>query len=296
VRSRPWWVAPAVLVVAAVPLVLGGSWLLRPKDRPAGGQPSAAGRPDEQVRPLPTKPPTTSLRGDDLTPAAVRLDERTRSVPAGEVLKVVFEGAPPAPDKAVGPLRLQVGLYARRAGETAYRPLIDGDPLASQVDRYWVGIRPQADGFLYVFQVDSQGRADWLFPANRLAASSGSNPVKASDVIQIPPAEKTAFYLDTHTGAEHLYVVFSATRWPALEEALARPALPAAAVPPAFAVADRPLVGATRGVGGVTADEPPPPFERVTEGGRERLTLAARTFEGGGPVLVVERWFRHVAP
>jgi hypothetical protein len=279
--ARRWWIAPAVLLGLGVPLVLGAWWLLRTVDHPADRTPTA-GR---------TEPPVQSRPA----PAPVQLDERARTLPVADVLRVVYEQAPPSPDKETGPLRLQVGLYARRAGENAYRPLTDGEPLASQVDRYWVGIRPLADGYLYVFQVDSQGQADWLFPANpRLASASGSNPVKANAVIQIPPAETSALYLDTHAGMEYLYVVLSAARWPALEDALARPAAPTLAVPPAFA--DRPLVSATRGVGGTAGDEPPPPFERVSGGGREKLALAAQTYAGNGQFLVVERRFRHVGP
>jgi hypothetical protein len=144
-----------------------------------------------------------------------------------------------------------------------------------------------------VFQVDSRGKADWLFPANAREYSSGGNPVKAGQDVQIPPANKHAFYLDTSTGAEHLYVVFSATRWPALEEALARPGAEERPVPPGFVENGR-LASANRGVGGVAEDEPGLPFERVTEG--QQLTLSADTFEGKGSFLVVERWFRHVAP
>jgi hypothetical protein len=271
--ARRWWVAPAILLGAGLPLVLVAWWLLRTPGHATDDRPTSAG---------PTPPP-------------VRLDERARTLPAADVLRVVYEQVPPAPDNTVGPLRVQVGLYARRAGENGFRPLADGEPLTSQVDRYWIGIHPLADGYLYVFQVDSRGQADWLFPANpRLASASGSNPVKANAVVQIPPAETTALYLDTNAGMEYLYVVLSAARWPALEEALARPAPPAPAVPPTFA--DRPLVSATRGVGGMAGDEPPPPFERVTAGGREKLTLAAQSYTGTGPFLVVERRFRHVGP
>ncbi len=290
--TRRSWVAPAVLLAAGVPLVLVAWWLLRTaggatEDRTA----ATAGRSEQRVQ----YPSADGFAAAGRGPALVRLDARAQTLPAADVLRVVYEQAPPAPDKEAGPLRLQVGLYARRASESAYRPLADGEPLASQVDRYWVGIRPLADGYLYIFQVDSQGQADWLFPANpRLASSTGSNPVNANAVLQIPPAETSALYLDTHAGMEYLYVVLSATRWPALEAALTRPAPQTLAVPPAFA--DRPLVSATRGVGGTAGDEPPPPFERITAGGREKLALAAQTYAGNGQFLVVERRFRHVAP
>jgi serine/threonine-protein kinase len=257
---------PRVILVAGAVCVLGLLivWLVRPRGESQPGN----------------------------RPAPVALSDKAQQLPAARVLKTVFEEAPPPPEQPVGPLRLRLGLYARRAGEPGYRPLADGTPLASQVDRYWVGVQPQSEGYLYVFQVDSQGRADWLYPANALEYSSGSNPVKAGQKIQIPPAEKNAFYLDTRTGAEHLYLVFSATRWVALEEALARPAT-AEHVPPGF-VEDERLASTNRGVGGVASDEPGLPFDRTAEGAKQ--TLPADTFESKGPFLVVERWFRHVKP
>ena len=177
-----------------------------------------------------------------------------------------------------------MGLYGRRAGDNGYRALSDGETLASQVDRYWLGVRPLTDGYLYVFQVDSQGQADWLFPANpKLTSASGSNPVNANAVIQIPPADSQALYLDTHTGMEFIYIVMSSTRWPALEEALGRPTPSGISVPPAYA--DQPLVSATRGVGGIAGDEAPPSYERIGGSGREKLALAAQTYKGNGPFL-----------
>jgi hypothetical protein len=224
--------------------------------------------------------------------APVPLSEREQSLPAGRVLKVIYRSMPPAPAQLAGPLRMQVGVYARRASDKSYRPLIDGDELASQADRYWIGVRPLTDGYLYVIQVDTRGNADWLFPANGLSASSGNNPVKGEQSVQVPPGK--SLYLDQNTGIERLYVVLSATRWPELEEALIAPAPPTTAVPPTFADSGLPPVGRTRGVGGVASDDGAASFERVTEGTREQLTLSAQTFRGNGPLLVVERWFRHV--
>jgi hypothetical protein len=280
------WLLPALVAGITAPLVMAATWWLLRTDRVTGNSSTGANAGGDQV---------SARRTDanaEFTPAVVRLEGRARTLPAAEVLKVIYEDAPPAGTAKAGPLKVQVGLYGRREGE-AFRPLADGDALASQVDRYWVGIRPMTDGYLYVFQVDSLGKADWLFPANpRQPVSTGNNPVKASDVLQIPPGDAKALYLDTRTGMEYLYVVFSASRWPTLEEALARPSPPAPAVPPIFA--DQPLVSATnRGVGGTT-DENPPAYERITGEGHKKMTLAARTFEGDGPFLVVERRFRHV--
>ena len=108
---------------------------------------------------------------------------------------------------------------ARRA---AFTPLVDGDALASQVDQYVVAVVPQTTGYLYVFQVDTAGKSQWLHPRNSACPdySSGSNPVAAGGRILIPPGNR-ALTLDTIQGVEHVYFVLSAVPWKRLEEALA---------------------------------------------------------------------------
>ena len=268
----------AGLIVAA-PLIAGGIWwMTRPKDSVSNNNGGA-----------------TEQTANQRAPAPLALNEREQTLPASRVLKVVFQSMPPAPMRPPGPLRLQLGLFGRRGIEKDYRPLTDGDPLASQVDRYFIALRPLTDGYLYVFQVDSQGKADWLFPANAWSSSSGVNPVKSGPTLQIPPGDKESLYLDRNIGIEHLYLVFSATRWPELESALAAPAPPTPSVPPAYVDSPGPQPGRTRGVGGISSDESPP-FERITGGNREQLKLTGQTFEASGAFLVIERWFRHVGP
>jgi hypothetical protein len=266
VRRRPVSGRVALAAGAGAVLIAGIAYAIWPKGGSTGG-----GTANEGV------PPTA-------------LSDRVQSLPAAPVLKVVFEGAPPAAAAGERP-RLRVGLYARRAGEPGYRPLADAAPLASRVDRYWLGVQPLTDGYLYVFQVDARGQADWLFPANKRTYSSGANPVRAGHPVQVPSADRHAFYLDANTGAEHLYIVFGAARWPALEDALARSGPEDLPVPAAYPDDGR-LAATDRGVGGVAHDDPPLPFERVAE--KEAFNLPAVTFEGTHSFLVVERWFRHV--
>jgi hypothetical protein len=118
------------------------------------------------------------------------------------------------------------------------------------VDDYLLVARALSEGYLYVFQVDALGKKQWLFPKNEnFQFSSGANPVKPSQSLQIPSAAKKAFFLDDNTGIEHIYVVFSANRWPELEAALSRP-LPSAPVGTAVAVVEVPNGLQSRGVGG----------------------------------------------
>ena len=100
----------------------------------------------------------------------------------------------------------------------------DGGSLVSKIDEYLVLAHPMAAGYLYVFQVDTAGKVSWLFPRNEAyPLSCGQNPVPASAWIQIPSQEADqVLYLDERGGVEHVYGVFSATPWTALETALAK--------------------------------------------------------------------------
>ena len=58
------------------------------------------------------------------------------------------------------------------------------------------------DGWLYVFQVDSSGKIQWLFPRNDSSAfSCGANPVAPGQLAQIPAAStRNVLTLDRVTG------------------------------------------------------------------------------------------------
>ena len=165
--------------------------------------------------------------------------------------------------------------------------------------------RALSDGYLYIFQVDSSGKSEWLFPRNNQSRfSTGLNPLVARQTVQIPSADRSEFlFLDNTTGVEHIYAVFSAARWPELEEALSKPE--------ALAPSSASILGATvqepnglrvRGVGGTrisakTSDvEVKSSVERVQQGTTFALPFTSRPLEASGSYLVEERWFKHVAP
>jgi hypothetical protein len=117
-------------------------------------------------------------------------------------------------------------------------------------------------------------------------------------LLQIPPAEQgRALYLDSTTGIEHIYVVLSATRWPALEDTLAKA--------PAGAVAARSVqepnrlrqrgIGGTRPAAGAAGLADLITLERVHDGATHTVSVGGERFAATGSFLVVERWFRHVA-
>ena len=154
------------------------------------------------------------------------------SLPFADVLRIIYTESPPAPASATARAALQIGLEAHRRGEREFTRLKDGDTLTSRVDGYRVVAKALAPGYLYLFQVDAAGKIDWLFPRSATSPlSHGSNPLVSGQSIQVPSAESgSTLYLDTTVGVEHVYAVFSATRWPRLEGALARP-LPAGEEP-----------------------------------------------------------------
>jgi hypothetical protein len=215
---------------------------------------------------------------------------------AGGVLKVAYF-AQPAPPKKVGARPcLEFGIAARRKNETKFSFIQDGDSLASGVDDYCIVGRAVSDGYLYVFQVDSCGKAEWLFPSNKQSKfSAGSNPLNADQSFQIPSAESEGFlYLDENPGVEHIYAIFSASRWTELEAALTK------AEPTVLGTTiQKPNGLGLRGVGGIRVSPglgAAAPIEFKHQGESVALPLLVGALESTNHYLVTERWFGHIAP
>ena len=243
-----------------------------------------------------------------LRPFAAASSPKIPNIADKEVLKIIYTESPPQAAIGFPQPALRLAIYARRAGAARFALLQDGDVLASEADDYLVAVQACSPGYLYIFQIDSAGRKEWLFPENESSPfSSGSNPLKNKQFIHVPAAElEQALYLDTTIGIEHIYVVFSAARWDRLENALARE--PAPTVPP------RPAGGATsdwtatvqqpnglqlRGVGGVTPigeTQSPDVIQIGAQDGVQTVAFHAGLLRASGSFLVLERWFRHVAP
>ena len=229
--------------------------------------------------------------------------EQWAELPAGDVLKVAYTGAPLAAASRKAPLKLQFGIAARRYGEDKYEALNDGDALVSELDTYVILARPLSSGHLYLFQIDSSGRVEWLYPRNESSPfSSGENPVDAGEKVQVPPASSGRdLYLDSTTGIEHIYAVFAAARLPALESALAQHSHSVAGQGRPIVVI-RPNELRTRGVGGtrlqpVTFGEMEAEMvDRVSADTSYTFPFQSPVIEASSPSLVVERWFRHNKP
>ena len=218
-------------------------------------------------------------------------------LPASAVLEVAYAGSTgsdairPRPEAA-----LQV--LARPKGAKSFTPVANGARLTSLDDDYFIAVTMLSKGYLYVFQVDTAGRCEWLFPKNAFSSfSSGENPVGAGTIVQVPPPEtNTVLYLDENPGVEHVYAAVSAHRWRELEAALGQSATSVSAGGDDSAAAHRvtrPLGLRTRGIGGTRAKETRIDFRRVVDGRPVTVSLLNEPVAAVGGSLVVERWFHH---
>ena len=234
-------------------------------------------------------------------PASEQLPAAVAALPAAEVLKIAYSARPPpAPAQAVLP-QLQLAILAQRQGASSAGILQDGDVLRSELDPYAIVLRPVSAGYLYVFQVDSSGNKEWLFPRNEVSKfSSGANPVSAGQVLVLPSATNGVygFYLDHNSGIEHVYAVFSAARWLDLETALASPGPPVVTIRSTLLAhtVEEPNGLRYRGVGGISTNTVEFQFESVFGNTNQKAThkVPIQSFEASESFMTIERWFRHV--
>lgn len=296
----------AIGALAAVVIALGvWGWVRSrwPADRADAGQ----ARPAVQPANHPAAPSSAMT-----VPPPVLLPDRLAGLSAEPVLRVVYQSAPPASAGAGGPRpRVRFGILARREGQEAFAALRDGDPLSSERDGYILAARAMTAGWVYGFQVDAAGTVDWLFPKNDTSPySTGANPLVAGQTAQVPAVDaRQALTLDRTAGVEHVYFVFAAARWPDLGRALAvpPPPLPAVALrgggdPDAAGPVTEPnglgLRGGLRAVGGTQAVGAGGVSAGVEvlfhQGGVSKSVTGGADAEAAGPLVVVERWFRHI--
>ena len=243
--------AIGLLVILA--LVLGVGWVFSARE---GNGPAVAPSPDSPFK----APPIAGDVADALELAyTAKLNE---SAPAASVEMLVQPGA---------------------RADAPWMPLGNGDAMSS-ADNYRLLFMSEEPAYFYVFQVDSRGKLDWLFPKNELSYSFGSNPVTPNQWVRLPDGN-TAFQLDDTIGIEHIYVVATSEPWEPLRGALAKASSGSGSkekIESAFSLR-------TRGVAKVRKTAPPLP--PGMEASRSEVRELIRGKDG---VLVVERWFRHV--
>jgi hypothetical protein len=140
---------------------------------------------------------------------------------------------------------------------------------------------PESGGHLYVFQQDSAGKVEWIFPQNETSKySHGANPVAPGQEIFLPAAADRAYVLDDTVGTETFFAYFSAAPLPELERALQRAAT----------------------TGGGVPELPPPsdhvarkPVTRQVDGRAVPIAVTPTAFQGKGHWIGVRWTIRHVA-
>ncbi|HXJ58686.1 MAG TPA: serine/threonine-protein kinase [Verrucomicrobiae bacterium] len=229
------------------------------------------------------------------TQAPTSSDEPTRNIPAalagspgGTLLDLVYHSSPPATNASV---HLQLEMAVRRIGQAQFVALRDGESVVSEQEPYRLLGQALTPGWLYLFQIDSSGHAQWIFPQNNSCLhSSGANPVAAGRFLSVPSGPVgDAFYLDRVTGVEHVYAVFTAAPWPALEEQLLRASTAFTNQTQGRTRVSQPNGLRTRGIGGTLKTA-----LVATQASPAPLLQDSPLLRSQGSFLVLERWFRHV--
>jgi outer membrane protein OmpA-like peptidoglycan-associated protein len=111
--------------------------------------------------------------------------------------------APPAAAAASKPT-VRVVVHYQRSGNV--QVLEPGGALESK-DDYRVSFTADQDAFVYLYQIDSSGKVQPLFPNSEL--SKASNPVKAKQTYEVPP-DAGWLTLDANRGEEQIVTIASA--------------------------------------------------------------------------------------
>ncbi len=170
IRGRWRWSIVAALLAV---VLIGGAWGWR-KFWKDGENPSDTSSPDPSQR----KIESTSV---------VEILGRLKGLPAEPVLRLLYTANPPAIEGAPRPA-LGAGIVARRGGAGGgFLPIVDGKDIASEADEYILAARAASGGYLYIIQIDSEGKVDWLFPRNPESRfSAGTNPLGSGQTVQVP--------------------------------------------------------------------------------------------------------------
>jgi len=157
---------------------------------------------------------SSSLTGDDYVFNSGQVLENDTLAPIPTPLPAPTSSGRGEPSEA---LSFYLDFLTRPAGGGDFRKFRDGDTLASG-DLYKILIRPEADGYLYIFQVGSSGAVFRLFPMAEYGnlRLNNLNPIRAGGTYYLPATNK-AFQLDNQRGKEAIYVFASRQPRPEVE-------------------------------------------------------------------------------
>lgn len=167
-----------------------------------------------------------------------------------------------------------------------FQILRNGDKISSD-DNYFFIFQTSEKAFIYIFQIDSRGKLDWIFPKNStLSLSEGNNPIEPGIWHKIPEGDKD-YFLDENLGIEHFYIVSTKSRWQELEKLITEASQ--------SYVANNPITAQfslkTRGFAGKRKIK-----SNLPANINIKSENVGQLIKGEAGILVVEKWFRHVRP
>jgi hypothetical protein len=122
------------------------------------------------------------------------------------------------PDEQRIELFLDFGILALRPGETAERPIEQGETLPTDTRLKFV-LRASAKANVYVFQQAPSGAVNVLFPDSRMALD---NPVPDHQAVEIPPGGARFRVNEQDIGTEKVFIAASLSPIPSLADAVAK--------------------------------------------------------------------------
>jgi len=172
-----------------------------------------------------------------------------------------------------------------------WEPLQNGQTLSID-DNYKIMFNTESSAYFYIFQIDSNGKIDWLFPINRLTSFSvGKNPVSPNIWTYIP-GQYSAFHLDNNWGVEHIFIIGTKFRWHEIEELIEK----ACKNSNKKISINKALNLKMRGIAGIRYVESLPDIPMIEKKDyKSKLKDIRQIITGKQGILVYERWFLHVS-
>ena len=205
----------------------------KPAPKPAAPAPKpavAAKKPPVPAKPTETAAVTTTATTSS-APAPASSGESVARPDGTMIVKAALVTAP-APASGT-PLGLKYTIL-KQSGDSMVE--VPPDTVFHAYDKIQVSVQTNGPGYLYVVLRGTSGTWRPMFPSPEVA--DGDNHVDGWTARVVPPGTRMVF--DTQTGTEHLFVVFSRTPEPGLEDMIYSLAGGAKAQPAADKSMDKP--------------------------------------------------------
>lgn len=183
-------------------------------------------------------------------------------------------------------LSVQVNVLKERQSGQRIRgiPLKNGDTL-TQNDNYKLQLRCNMECYAYIAQLDSTGRMDPIMPS---ALVPDQNPLFSNQTYAIPQGSNW-FYLDSNTGVEQIYFIFSRTPRDDIDLIFERLATANANLVQRKSISiEKPLM-LTKGIAGVRKGS----SQNIQLSNGAQGKYISTVLQSIEAELVITKWFRH---